>query len=210
MNKSVIVIGILIAVVAVVVRLFSTNVLLQGFLTIAWSKLTEKILPPQPVEWLQSYTTNEGVWKNLAFTKHFEERPNVLFILADDLGFNDISGGVGVETPNIDSLARNGLNFTDAYASQATCSPSRAALFTGRYPTAIGMEFTPTPKVFAWFMADKRPADSPQTVRHDEEFDSGPEMKDISMPRSSYDCRSTKRIWLSQLFFREMGWYFQR
>jgi arylsulfatase A-like enzyme len=183
MNKLVIVVGILIAVIAVVVRLFMTNVVFNGLVRIYWNKLTEVILPPQPVEWLQNYTTNEGIWKNLAFTEDFEERPNVLFILADDLGFNDLSGGVGIGTPNIDSLARNGLNFTEAYASQATCAPSRAALYTGRYPTGIGMEFTPIPKFFAKFMADKRPPDAAQTIYHDAQYDSVPDMKDISMPR---------------------------
>src|SRR3546814_8046189 len=60
--------------------------------------------------------------------------PNVILIVADDLGYNDISlngGGVAgglVQTPNIDALARQGLDFTTAYAANATCSPSRAAL----------------------------------------------------------------------------------
>lgn len=77
--------------------------------------------------------------------------PNIVFILADDLGFNDISyfgggaaGGI-VETPHIDSIARNGANFTRAYAGTAACAPSRAMLLTGRYGTRTGFEFTPTP-----------------------------------------------------------------
>ncbi len=77
--------------------------------------------------------------------------PNVVFILADDLGFNDIStfgGGVAggrVQTPNIDRLARQGAIFTNAYAGTASCAPSRAMIMTGRYPTRTGFEFTPTP-----------------------------------------------------------------
>ena len=60
--------------------------------------------------------------------------PNIILIVADDLGYNDISpngGGVArvVKTPNIDALAREGVNFTTAYAANATCSPSRAAMF---------------------------------------------------------------------------------
>ncbi|MDO9489980.1 MAG: sulfatase-like hydrolase/transferase, partial [Sphingomonadaceae bacterium] len=81
--------------------------------------------------------------------------PNIILIVADDLGYNDISlngGGVGggiVKTPNIDALARQGLNFTTAYAANATCSPSRAAMMTGRYPTRFGFEFTAVPTAFA-------------------------------------------------------------
>ncbi len=81
--------------------------------------------------------------------------PNIILIVADDLGYNDISlngGGVAggiVQTPNIDALARGGMNFTTAYAANATCSPSRAAMMTGRYPTRFGFEFTAVPVQFA-------------------------------------------------------------
>lgn len=77
--------------------------------------------------------------------------PNVVFIVADDLGINDIStfgGGVAgglVPTPNIDRLAASGAIFNQAYAGTGTCAPSRAMLMTGRYPTRTGFEFTPTP-----------------------------------------------------------------
>jgi arylsulfatase A-like enzyme len=77
--------------------------------------------------------------------------PNIVFILADDLGINDIStfgGGLAdgkVPTPHIDRLAREGAIFTQAYAGNATCAPSRAMLMTGRYPTRTGYEYTPTP-----------------------------------------------------------------
>ena len=81
--------------------------------------------------------------------------PNIILIVADDLGINDISlngGGVAggiVKTPNIDALARGGVNFTTAYAANATCSPSRAAMLTGRYPTRFGFEYTAVPVQFA-------------------------------------------------------------
>ncbi|MEM6900346.1 MAG: sulfatase-like hydrolase/transferase [Pseudomonadota bacterium] len=77
--------------------------------------------------------------------------PNIIFILADDLGINDIStfgGGLAsgaVPTPNIDQLAADGAMFTNAYSGTGTCAPSRAMLLTGRYPTRTGFEFTPTP-----------------------------------------------------------------
>ena len=63
------------------------------------------------------------------------EKPNIVIIYTDDLGYGDISinGAKGVQTPNIDQLARNGLNFTDAHCSAATCTPSRVALLTGTY-----------------------------------------------------------------------------
>ncbi|KDA03327.1 sulfatase [Hyphomonas oceanitis] len=80
-----------------------------------------------------------------------ERPPNIIFILVDDLGINDLStfgGGVAggrVPTPNIDKLAADGALFTQAYAGNGTCAPSRAMLMTGRYPTRTGFEFTPTP-----------------------------------------------------------------
>ncbi|MDA1372011.1 MAG: sulfatase-like hydrolase/transferase [Proteobacteria bacterium] len=82
-------------------------------------------------------------------------QPNIVLILADDLGFNDITfygGGIAggtVPTPNIDSIATAGIHFPRAYAGNATCAPSRAALLTGRYATRVGFEFTPTGPNFA-------------------------------------------------------------
>lgn len=78
-------------------------------------------------------------------------QPNVILIVADDLGINDIStfgGGVAngrVQTPGIDRIAAEGVNFNTAYAGSATCAPSRAMMLTGRYPSRTGFEFTPTP-----------------------------------------------------------------
>lgn len=77
--------------------------------------------------------------------------PNIVLILADDLGWNDLTfngGGVAggsVPTANIDSIASQGVTFTNGYAANGTCAPSRAALLSGRYPTRFGFEFTPTP-----------------------------------------------------------------
>jgi uncharacterized sulfatase len=81
--------------------------------------------------------------------------PNIVFILFDDLGINDLStfgGGIAggrVPTPNIDRLAAEGAIFTQSYAGNATCAPSRAQLMTGRYSTRTGFEFTPTPEGMA-------------------------------------------------------------
>lgn len=69
-------------------------------------------------------------------------KPNILLIYADDLGYNELScyGGKNVPTPNIDSLASNGIRFTQGYVSAPLCSPSRAGLMTGRYQTRFGHE----------------------------------------------------------------------
>lgn len=81
--------------------------------------------------------------------------PNVIVILADDLGWNDLTfngGGVAggaVPTPRINSIGADGVTFTQAYAGNATCAPSRAAIMTGRYATRFGFEFTPAPKSFS-------------------------------------------------------------
>ena len=92
--------------------------------------------------------------------------PNVVFILADDMGFNDITlhgGGVAgglVPTPNIDSIAHDGVDFLNGYAGNATCAPSRAAIMTGRYSTRFGFEFTPAPVAFEKLVGTEREPDS--------------------------------------------------
>ena len=79
------------------------------------------------------------------------KKPNIILILADDLGFNDVSfynGGAAdgsLKTPNIDKLAIDGIAFTNGYAASPVCSPSRASIMTGRYSSRYGFEFTPYP-----------------------------------------------------------------
>ena len=72
-------------------------------------------------------------------------KPNILVIVADDLGYADIGmqGCTDVATPNIDSLAKNGVRFTNGYVSGAVCSPSRAGLMTGRYQQRFGHDANP-------------------------------------------------------------------
>lgn len=69
------------------------------------------------------------------------QRPNIVFILADDLGWAELGcyGNTFTETPNLDKLAAQGIRFTDAYASAPVCSPYRAALMTGQYPARVGI-----------------------------------------------------------------------
>ena len=100
--------------------------------------------PNRPVTWAQGPATPAAGAR----------APNVVFILVDDMGYNDITfngGGVAggaVPTPNIDSIGRQGVAFANGYAGNATCAPSRAAIMTGRYPTRFGFEFTPAPVAF--------------------------------------------------------------
>ncbi len=69
------------------------------------------------------------------------ERPNIILLLADDLGYGDLScfGSPAVKTPNLDRLASEGKKFTRFYAASAVCSPTRAAVLTGRYPLRFGI-----------------------------------------------------------------------
>lgn len=71
------------------------------------------------------------------------KRPNVIVILADDLGYGELGfqGNDQIPTPHIDSIASNGIRFTQGYVAATYCSPCRAGLLTGRYPTRFGHEF---------------------------------------------------------------------
>ena len=72
-------------------------------------------------------------------------RPNILFIVADDLGYGELgsSGGTDIPTPHLDALAAGGVRFTHGYVTAPFCAASRAALLTGRYQTRFGFEFNP-------------------------------------------------------------------
>lgn len=88
------------------------------------------------------------------------QRPNVLFMVADDLGWADlgVQGCTDVPTPAIDSIASNGVRFANGYVCAPVCSPSRAGLLTGRSPTRFGHEFNHP-------MADRAPVGLPLTER---------------------------------------------
>jgi arylsulfatase A-like enzyme len=77
----------------------------------------------------------------LSERKSKNKKPNVLFILVDDLGWKDLgyTGSTFYETPNIDKLASEGTVFTDAYAASPVCSPSRAAILSGKYPARLNL-----------------------------------------------------------------------
>ena len=70
-----------------------------------------------------------------AFTASSADRPNIIFIMADDMGYADLScyGAEKIQTPNIDRLAKEGIRFTDGHAGASTCTPTRYGFMTGRY-----------------------------------------------------------------------------
>ena len=97
-------------------------------------------------------------------TDVINESPNIIIIQVDDLGWADISvqGSTFYETPNIDRLASAGIRFTNGYASAAVCSPSRAALMTGKYPARLG--------ITDWIRAEFQGGTIPEDLRNPTEF----------------------------------------
>ncbi|MFK8061355.1 MAG: sulfatase-like hydrolase/transferase, partial [Polaribacter sp.] len=73
------------------------------------------------------------------------KKPNIVIFYVDDLGYGDLSsyGARGIQTPNVDRLANNGIKYTDAHSSAATCTPSRYSLLTGQYAFRNNAEILP-------------------------------------------------------------------
>ena len=143
------------------------------------SHLKDPIGPNQPVVWAQGP----------AVAPEGKRPPNVILILADDLGYNDISlngGGVAggaVPTPAINSIAHDGVDLTRGYAGNATCAPSRAAIMTGRYATRFGYEFTPAHPIFMKMIADLDEGQH-KPVYHQENADNYPDVSTLGIPVS--------------------------
>jgi uncharacterized sulfatase len=80
------------------------------------------------------------------------EPPNIIVIMADDLGYGDLGSydGQAIRTPHIDALAKAGIRFTDFHASDSVCTPSRAGLLTGRYPARMGLDVPLMPEKMSW------------------------------------------------------------
>jgi len=78
-------------------------------------------------------------------------KPNIVLIVADDLGYAElgVQGCKDIPTPNVDSIARTGVRFTDGYVSCPICAPTRAGLMTGRYQQRFGFETNPGPEAYA-------------------------------------------------------------
>ena len=137
---------------------------------------------------------HEVDWARGPAVPPFGERPpNIVLIVADDLGINDITaegqgkgvaGGL-VPTPNIDAIASQGADFLTAYSANATCSPSRAALMTGRYPGRFGFEFTAVPDQLAKYVPRYSPQNRPYpTIYHANLQGQAPPMGQMGMPAS--------------------------
>ena len=139
--------------------------------------------PNQPIAWQQG--------PEKATLPAGERPPNIIFILVDDLGINDLStfgGGVAdgrVPTPNIDALAARGAIFSTAYSGTGTCAPSRAMLMTGRYPTRTGFEFTPTPNGMGRIVsmiANEADSGLPKVVFDKKAADAAPDFENQGLP----------------------------
>jgi len=117
---------------------------------------------PFPVEFDKAHMESKAKYLNgLTKLDSAGAKPNILLILADDLGRDDISvyNESGVPTPHISRLAQRGVLFTDAYSSSSVCSPSRASLLTGRYQHRFGFERQPMNRYprsrFEYFVVDR-------------------------------------------------------
>ena len=128
-------------------------------------------------------------WQNGPTTRT-SDQPNIVVIMVDDLGFNEVStygGGLAngqFKTPNIDQLAADGVLCTNGYSATAVCSPSRAALLTGRFATRFGYEFTPTAKgygkVIDYFAKDR----AIPPIYNEEVDNQLPPVSDMGLPPS--------------------------
>ena len=145
----------------------------------------------------------EIAWSTALQAAPDRARPNIILIVADDLGWNDLTfngGGVAggtVPTPNIDAIAAQGVTFNNGYAAFSSCAPSRAALLTGRYPTRFGFAYTPTPPGMAQLLnlMVAQPQDvRPPAVTHFEETDGQvPDFAHMGMPASEVTLAETLR-----------------
>ena len=116
-------------------------------------------------------------WQTGSWDRADKRPPNIIVILTDDMGFNDVSlyGGGLIETPHIDRLGKEGVRFANGYAGSAVCAPSRAMLMTGRYSTRFGFEFTPAPNAFGPILQQLSKADTaPRSFKFREVHDDDP------------------------------------
>ena len=185
-------------------RLLIAGLVAISLVGVAWTFRTEialslvrrsaaRDLPTGPTQTVPWSTGSDPIGRSSN-----ERPPNIVLILADDLGWNDLTfngGGVAggsVPTPHIDSIAADGVAFTNGYAANATCAPSRAALLSGRYATRFGFEFTPTPpgmmQLIPWLAGTSRERLRSPIVRSDVErvaYD------DMGMPSSEITLAET-------------------
>lgn len=158
------------AITLTLAYVFRTELVLSGISTM--TDMRTSIGPHQEVAWEVGPTEPDLDG----------EKPNIVLIVADDLGWNDLTfngGGVAngtVPTPSIDSIAQQGVNFINGYAGQGTCAPSRAMMITGRYGSRFGFEFTPTPPgmstAVGMMLGDRNPkpipTENPRSIPYEE------------------------------------------
>ncbi len=118
---------------------------LENYISIVPFKIFRKILCLGNLKWSITFLILMVLfWRfsNRPIASSVDGPPNIIIILADDLGYGDLGGYFGgpSKTPHIDSLAREGMLFTDFHANGPMCSPTRASLLTGRYPQRLGVE----------------------------------------------------------------------
>jgi uncharacterized sulfatase len=173
---------VVVALLAGALWIFQDQILLALIERRAQSAFT--VGPNRPIQWARG--------ADPAGRAPADRPPNIIVILADDLGWNDLTvngGGVAggkVPTPNIDSLARDGVNFTRGYSANGTCAPSRAAILSGRYATRFGFEFTPTPLAMTSILpriANRMPGRIRPIVRIDSDSEGLP-FDSMGMPAS--------------------------
>ena len=146
---------------------------------------TRPIYPNEPIPWITaSSRLKSGLIKDLHHSVNIDKIPNIVLIITDDLGLNDLSGASGVLTPNIDSIRDNGVAFTQAYAGHATCAPSRGALLTGRFPTRFGYEFTPAPKSLARILTVPTEAELFHPILHSHLINKLPSVSAMALTRN--------------------------
>ncbi|MEZ5573201.1 MAG: sulfatase-like hydrolase/transferase [Halioglobus sp.] len=180
--KKTLAVVLVLAIVGYVGWMNRVNLLVWGLPIV--KNITDPIAPNVPTEWPDGPAT--------ADQSPDQRPPNIILILADDMGFNDISlynGGAAdgsVLTPHIDAIAHEGVIFENGYAANAVCAPSRASLLTGRYSTRFGFEFTPFMNIgatiFQW-MYDLDPTPLPLFIDH-AKAKALPPFEELGMPAS--------------------------
>lgn len=99
-------------------------------------------MPLSRRNFLQSSLALAAIQNTVAQTSTDNERPNIIWIIADDVGGRDIGcyGHPTIRTPTLDALAKGGMQFTNAFVTISSCSPSRCSVFTGKYPHSTGAD----------------------------------------------------------------------
>jgi len=172
--------GIVIALLGAFVWQYRIELLVWG------APKLRQVISPIP----ENVPTNWTIGPDTPSASPAERPPNIILILTDDMGFNDVSlynGGAGdgsLMTPNIDAIARQGVTLTNGYAANAVCAPSRASILTGRYSTRFGFEFTPFPRVGATIFRWMQDIDQPELPSFIDaaKADALPDMKELGMP----------------------------